>query len=117
MSVGGTCGKKMDALASFYVHITYTSCKTRVSINAGARKCTEGHYECNNLYFWGSKLRGYHLSQCVRVLGWVMKNYILRVSSTPGLVLTGRKMTIIRERKLTIYGRGAYSVEMDEPML
>ncbi len=117
MSVGGTCGKKMDALASFYVHITYTSCKTRVSINAGARKCTEGHYECNNLYFWGSKLRGYHLSQCVRVLGWVMKNYIPRVSSTPGLVSTGRKITIIMERKLTIHRRGAYCIEMDKPML
>ena len=33
--MAGICEQKMDALASLYVRVTYTSCKTRVGIRAG----------------------------------------------------------------------------------
>jgi hypothetical protein len=35
MSVAGTCEQKMYALASLYVRVTYTSCKTRFGMKAG----------------------------------------------------------------------------------
>ena len=113
MSVAGTCEQKMDALASLYVSVTYTSCKTRVGIKVGGLEPGSAPKDTTNaiISISGEESAKRLSSQSMYESPWVGhedENYIVRVSSTPGSVSTARKTTVIMKIKLTICGRGVY---------
>ena len=103
----------MDALASLYVRVTYTSCKTRVGIKAGGLELGSAPKDTTNaiISISGEESAKRLSSQSMYESPWVGhedENYIVRVSSTPGSVSTARKTTVIMKIKLTICGRGVY---------